>query len=197
MKGSRGNTRQVAKAAVILVVAAVALGLGVPRASGASLGPSRGRLRLLPGPDSSLSCTSAPCATVTPSQGGNSRITLTLGKESVESEQPETYYTDLLLVNNPTGSIVTVTAVTLEGISEARAGDIGGITVYFCVHQSDDPRQGCAWSFTTSGTTGGAVFRGVDALPPGGSAYIELSGFAGASAHPGDSMAFTIEVTAE
>ena len=121
---------------------------------------------------------------------------MTLGIESEEQAQPETYYTDLLVVANPTSSDVTVTSVTVNGLSEARPGDMGGLTVFYCFSQTDAPQARCGASFTASGTAGGTVFSGADTIPPGGARYIEVAGFAGTSARPGDTMGFVIEVTA-
>lgn len=197
MKGATLGVDRFAKMAVAVGVVAVALVFGVPQAVGASMTPQQPKLMLVPGADSSPVCTSYPCATVSVSGSGTATIALGLGKEAVEEMQPETYYTDLVRVTNPTGSNVTITAVTVGGVSEARQGDIGGITVYFCTSQTDDPSQGCAGSFTISSPTGGTAFRGAAVISPGGSGYIELAGFAGLSAHSGDRITFTIEVTAE
>ena len=96
----------------------------------------------------------------------------------------------------PTAADVTVTSVTLSGLSEARPGDLGRLTVIYCFSQTDAPQAQCSASFTASGTAGGTVFNGADTIPPGGASYIEVAGFAGTSARTGDTIGFVIEVTA-
>jgi hypothetical protein len=161
----------------------------------ASGGLQKPKLELEPGSDVSQACTSYPCATASVGSG-EVRVSVSLGIEADAPLQPRTYYTDLLRVVNPTDANVTITAVAVGGLTESRTGDVGGITVYYCAAQSNDPGEGCAWSFSTTGTSGGTVFSGADTLAPGTTRYIELSGFAGPSAHPGDTIGFIIEVTA-
>jgi hypothetical protein len=122
-------------------------------------------------------------------------VSLSIGKDSVSYPQPETYYTDLLRIQNPTAAPIVISAVALSGIRESRSGDIGTITVYYCAAQTDDPIS-CGASFGSSTTGGGTVFSGADTLGPGATRYIEFAGFAGPSAHVGDSISFVIEVTA-
>lgn len=194
----KGGRRFLWAAAVTLGVV-TALAFGVPQAAGAASRVTAGgaRLDLVPGNDSTPLCSSYPCATVSSPSGGDATVSFSLGISSSEPRQPETYYTDLLRLVNPTPQSVTITSVTLGGLTETRQGDIGGITVYLCAHQTNDPGTGCEGSFTASGTSGGSVFRGEDVVPAGGASYIELAGFAGVASHVGDTMGFTLEVTAE
>ena len=172
----------------------VTMALAPPHLVGEAMGavPNQG-LAYSPGADSSRACVHSPCATVIADQGG-ARIVFSLGKESVEPIQPATYYTDLLRVSNPTGSTVTVTSVAVSGVSEARPGDLGALSVYYCSTQTDDPTAGCEGSFSTSAPNGGVVFTGSDRLGPGATRYVELVGFAGLSAQIGDAISFTIRV---
>ncbi len=185
------------KVALLVFAAAslVALAAVPAYVAGEADGGQRSGLAFYAGSDSSPSCPSYPCATVIPGQG-DSLISLSLGKESVEAPQPETYYTDLLRLTNPTGSDLTVVSVALSGVSEARPGDIGSITIFYCMVQTNAPEGSCAGSFTSQGQTGGVLFSGNDILAPGATRYIELAGFAGPSAQAGDAISFTIEVTA-
>ena len=160
---------------------------------GTAPGQGGPELALVPGSDSAESCASYPCASVRVSGSGQAQISLGLGIESVASVQPATYYTDLLRVANPTRDTISVTSVALSGVA-ARQGDLGAITVFYCLTQTDAPRGACP-SFTATSSGGGAVFKGADQLAPGAVRYIELAGFAGPGAHPGDSISFQIEVT--
>ncbi|MDE1854238.1 MAG: hypothetical protein KGI38_10915 [Thaumarchaeota archaeon] len=170
---------------------------GLPqRATGqaAGMGSQNSGLEFAPGPDSSVVCNVFPCASVMISGNGRAGIALSLGEESVESPQPATYYTDLLRLTNPTSSAVSVTAVLLTGLTEARPGDIGRISVFYCLNQTDAPSGSCLGSYSTDSQGGGTIFSGADSIPPGATRYIELVGFAGPNAQPGDSISFALQV---
>ena len=146
--------------------------------------------------DGSAVCASYPCERVTILNPTTAQVSLSLGIESVESLQAETYYTDLLGISNPTTSTLTITSVTIADVHETRVGDIGSISVYYCSAQTDDPRASCAGVYTMSGPSGGPVFTAEDPLAPGATRCLELVGFAGPLAHPGDVISFTIQVSA-
>lgn len=199
MKGATRRGQAWATVVAVAIAGGVMLAMGAPQAMGAAVGgsrgPQRGGLEIEPGSDVSARCYSYPCATASVGSAGV-QVSVSLGIEAEAPLQPRTYYTDLLRVVNPTDANVTITAVAVGGLTESGAGDLGGITVYYCSAQSNDPGEGCAWSFSTNSTSGGTVFSGADTLPPWATRYIELSGFAGPSAHPGDTVGFVIEVTA-
>lgn len=201
MRGSlrprKGGRRLLWATAATIGVATVFV-LSVPQGAGAASRVYVGgaQLELVAGTDSTPACASYPCATVSHSSSGDATVSLSLGMASPEPLQPETYYTDLIRVVNPTSQDVTITSVTLGGLTETRQGDIGAITVYLCSHQTNDPGAACDGSFTASSTSGGAVFRGTDVIPAGGTSFIELAGFAGAGSHVGDTIGFTVEVSA-
>ncbi|MDG6917588.1 MAG: hypothetical protein JRM85_08360 [Nitrososphaerota archaeon] len=199
MKDATRGGRVWATLAAVAIAGGMMLAMGAPQAMGAAVGRGSGqgkaRLEIVPGSDVTTGCSSYPCATASVGSAGV-HISVSLGIESEQNIQPRTYYTDLLHVVNPTGANVTITAVAVVGLTESRQGDVGGITVYYCLTQSDDPEEGCAWSFSTSSTSGGTVFSGADTLAAGATRYIELSGFAGPLAQPGDVVGFSIVVTA-
>jgi hypothetical protein len=180
----------------VLVLAAAAS----PRAIGEiGLGSgSRGTaLSFEAGPDSSSGCTSYPCASVEVSGGTEAQVSMSFGIESAETLQPATYYTDLLLLTNPTNEAVTISSVIVSGATEAEQGDIGAVLVFYCASQTNAPQGNCQGSFTMTGIQGGGVFSGTDTLAPGATRYIEFEGFAGQGAHVGDQISFTIEVESD
>ena len=170
---------------------------GAPRVAngvGPGSGGSQQGITLAPGLDSKASCATYPCATVTVSGSGQARISLSLGIDSDDAIQPETYYTDLVKVANPTGAAITITSVALSGITASSPNDFGTITLYYCQAQTDTPGTGCEGSYTAGSQAGGFAFQGGDVLPPGASRYLEFSGYAGTGSHPGDTITFLIEV---
>jgi hypothetical protein len=120
-----------------------------------------------------------------------------LGIESAASPQPETYYTDLLLLENPTSVTIAVTSLAISGISETRVGDLGRISVFYCASQTDFSQASCEGSYSITSSVGGVAFSGRDTLAPGETRYIEFAGFAGLAAHVGDSIAFVIQVVSQ
>lgn len=182
---------------VAIFVGVLLLSLGTAQAIRASVPGSRGpSLEFVAGLDSSSVCTSFPCGHVSVSEEGAS-VSMSLGIESSERLQAATYYTDLLRVVNPTGENLTIASVAVTGISYTRSGDLGGMTIYYCQQQTDDPANGCQGSFTISSNAGGTVFSGPDTLGPGSAVFIEFAGYAGAGAQPGDTISFGLEVSSQ
>ena len=154
-------------------------------------------ISLVPGPDSSPTCASFPCGSVSVSADGRPLITLSLGRAAPHNPQPETYFTDLLLVTNPTGKAVTVRSVSVTAVTEARPGDIGALSVFYCATQTDSPPDGCERAFTILGTCGGVVYRGGYTFQQGGAWFLEFAGFAGPGAQVGDAISFMIQVVVQ
>lgn len=164
-----------------------------------ALAPEAGtgsRLKFVPGSDSSSACASAPCGRVSIRSSGQADVFFTLGIDSTGRLQAETYYTDLLQLTSPGGSYASLVTIAVSGVSYTRSGDLGEVSVFYCPVQSDDPAQDCPSSYTISSGAEGAVFEGVATLAPGSTAFIEFAGYAGSSAQPGDSVTFSIQVTA-
>ena len=202
MSRFRGTSGRTGERSVALLAAGFSLfGLflvGGPRAVngiGANMVGQEG-VTLVPGADSSSSCMTYPCATVSISSSGRARISLSLGIDSDDAIQPETYYTDLLVLTNPTNAAISVTSVALSGIAATSQYDFGSLTLYYCRAQTNTPATGCEGSYTAGSQAGGYAFKGVDLLAPGASRYLELSGFAGVGSRIGVSISFIVEVTA-
>jgi hypothetical protein len=184
-----GGRRRALMAGFGLVL--VSLSFGTAQAIRASVPGSVPRtVEFVPGPDSSATCVALPCGQVTTGSEGV-KISMSIGIDA------ETYYTELLLLTNPTTSYITVTGVAVSGVSASRETDFGAITVFYCEQQSMTPLSGCSSSFTIGSTAGGSVFLGNDTLAPGAVRYIEFAGFASGSAHPGDSISFVLQVTSQ
>ena len=160
-------------------------------------GGGRPAVSLVAGPDSSPNCASSPGGSVSVSAGGRPLITLSLGKAAPGNPQPEPYFTDLLLVTNPTGRAVTVHSVSVTAVTEARPGDLGSLSVFYCATQTDSPPDGCEGAFTILGTSGGVVYSGGDTIQQGGARYLEFAGFAGPGAQVGDAISFMIQVVVQ
>ncbi len=157
---------------------------------------SRQGLTLVAGPDAEATCAAYPCATVSFPSPTQALVSFSVGIDSKESLQPATYYTDLIAITNPTESIISISSVQVSGLADTRPGDPGAITVFYCQLQTNNPQTGCGSSFIDRSSTGGYAFQGADQLAPGATRYLEFAGFAGTSAHTGDKMSFTVEVTA-
>lgn len=157
---------------------------------------ARQKLEFVPGPDSSASCVVFPCAQMSV-EGSVAQVSMELGIEGKEALQAATYYTDLLVVQNPSQVNVTLVSVAVTGVAAARSGDFGAVTVYYCPVQTNDPGAGCLSSYTVSTESGGTVFSGSSTIGPGSEAFIEFSGYFGVSAHPGDAISFDVQVTAQ
>ena len=160
-------------------------------------GGGRPAISLVAGPDSSATCASSPCGSVSVTADGRPLISLSLGKAAPRNPQPETYFTNLLLVTNPSGQAVTVHSISVTAVTEERPGDIGSISVFYCAAQTDSPPGGCEGTFTIVGASGGPVYSGGDTIPPGGVRYLEFAGFAGPGAQVGDAVSFMIQVVVQ
>lgn len=195
--GREGRTRRwVGPLIGIALLAASVFGTSYVVAYSGDAGKKVGEsLAWVPGTDS-RACVSYPCARVDVLPSGEARVKLTLGIESTENPQPMTYYTDALRLTNPTNFTVTVVSVKITTVSETVSGSAGGLFVYYCELQSDDPAKACEGSYEITGTQGGQVLIGGDQLGPGCTRFIEFAGFAGEGAHAGDSISFVFEVTA-
>ena len=152
-------------------------------------------LVMVAGPDAETSCAAYPCAEVSFTSPTHAQISFSVGIDSKENLQPATYYTDLIVITNPTESAVSISSVQVSGLTETRPGDLGAIMVFYCTTQTNTPQTGCAGAYTDESSAGGYAFQGADQLAPGATRYLEFAGFAGPGAHVGDEMSFTVEVT--
>jgi hypothetical protein len=175
---------------LIVAAGAAAQAVGPLSPSGRASG-----LVFAPGPDSDSACNSNPCGSVSVLASGQAHVSLSLGIESAGHAQAATYYTDLLELRNSGGSSLPVTSVKVTGVTSSSASDFGQISVYYCSSDTDTPGADCQGSITISANSGGALYGGTDFVPAGGVRYIEFVGFAGPSAHAGDTISFTLEVT--
>jgi hypothetical protein len=188
-----GSAKRSLKLGAVAVLATTLISVAAVSAQSQATADAPSALSLVAGPDASQSCLTNPCASVSRTQGGV-QVSLALGIAAATPLQAATYYTDLLRVVNPTNATLSVTSLTVEGVSAAGPGDFGAITVYYCLQQSNDPSATCAGSFSITGQAQGTVFAGNDLIPAGGVRYIEFVGFAGAGASPGDRINFGLQL---
>lgn len=199
--GSSSDKHDVRRAAKvisgILIASLLVVAAGAAAQAVGPLSPSSraSGLAFAPGPDSDSACSSNPCGSVSVLASGQAHVSLSLGIESAGHAQAATYYTDLLELRNSGGSSLPVTSVKVTGVTSSSASDFGQISVYYCSSDTETPGADCQGSITISANSGGALYGGADFIPAGGVRFIEFVGFAGPSAHAGDTISFTLEVT--
>ena len=159
--------------------------------------PAYDNVEILAGSSVSPNCyESYPCATVYHSELGVVSLSFSLfpSVEQQNGPQPETYYTDLIRIqnlNHPTN----ITSVTVSNITSTSPRDFGRVTVFYCLSQTNFPAQNCENNFNITSTTGGFVFSGIDTLQPNAERVIEVAGFANADSSIGDQISFILTIS--
>ena len=156
---------------------------------------------LAAGTDSATCTTVYPCATVTISgTSDTATVTLSLFKADASlTPPPTTYYTNLDQVKD-TANPHNILSVSVTSIASTSGSDFGKITVYYCTTQCTFDSGGNVASGTSIGsysitsTTGGAIFSGSQSISAGGTHYVEVVAYAGASATSGDTISFKVAV---
>ncbi|MDE1854236.1 MAG: hypothetical protein KGI38_10905 [Thaumarchaeota archaeon] len=151
------------------------------------------------GSDSSACTTVYPCGTTTLSSTNDvATVTLSFGKSAAGTPQPQTYYTDLLEVKNPSANAHSITSVQVGTILNNAV--LGSVSVYYC--PTTDPTSlaaiatDCPHSLTFTTTTGGTLSGTFpEALAATtGIGYFVISGFASSTATVGNTVTFQIQV---
>jgi hypothetical protein len=152
-------------------------------------------IQLASGPDSTGGST-YPSATVTVSSTSDfATVAISLFPSATNNPQPATYYTNLVQIKNMGAGAHTISQISISGISSTRAGDFGNVTVYYETAQTDVPTTANAAGFLkVTGTTGGNVFSGSQSIAASGTHYLEIVGYAGATAVAGDTITFTLNI---
>lgn len=156
---------------------------------------------LFAGSDSHASCTVYPCGTVTVSTPADTAtVALSLGIDSSGSPQPQTYYTDLLQVKNPSSNAHNIVSIQIGNI--VNSGALGSVSVYYC--PTTDPTTlaaistDCAFSYTFTTTTSGTLTGGTYpiSLPATtGVGYFVFAGYAISTATSGTSnVSFQVQI---
>lgn len=155
---------------------------------------STNNITLVAGGDSSASCTGVtPCAHVAVSSAGDSAtINLNLGIEGSATPQPQTFFTDVLQVDNA-GS--TGRNVTTYISSATQSGTFyGSLTVYYCTsnpgHSDPATVSGCTGSSITSDVSSPVTVASGVSLPAASKGYIALAGWASSAS---SSLSFSIQ----
>ena len=164
-------------------------------------------VNLLAGPDSSGSCTTYPCDTVTVSgTSDTATVSLSLFKaDPAFTPPPSSYYTNLVQVKNANaGAGHTVLSVSITSITDTRSTDFGSVTVYYCTVQCTFDSNGnvltgtSIGSYTFTAATPGTVpgFGAGIAIAASGTHYIEIVAYAGnnAAVIAGDTITFKVAV---
>jgi hypothetical protein len=151
------------------------------------------------GPDSQASCTVYPCGTATLSSTSDvATVSLSLGQSATGSPQPQTYYTDLLQINNPSANSHNIMSIQVGSIVDT--GVLGSVTVYYC--PATDPTTlaaistDCPDSYTFTSTTPGPLtgFSSPVALNAGATGYFVIAGYASSTATVGNTVSFQIQI---
>ncbi|MDG6909333.1 MAG: hypothetical protein JRN08_03095 [Nitrososphaerota archaeon] len=160
-------------------------------------------LRLVAGSDSSASCTSYPCATVTVAATYDyATVGFSLFPSAVNTPQPATYYSNLTTVQNKGTAVHSIESVKVSGF--ANLANLGKVTLYYCTAQTEFNPDGtlvtpgnCVGSYAiTSSSTGVQSVSGAFpvTLSAGAKGYIEVAAFGLNSASPGSTVGFQINV---
>ena len=157
---------------------------------------------LVAGSDSATCTTNTPCVNVAVGpQNDFATITMNLGIQSTHvGAQPESYFTNVLKINNPTANAHSLTGVFVTSATASAASFYGQITVYMCATQTNTPATSCTNAYTIGADVSSpqTVFSGTNSLGTSGStpAYIELVGYAGSGATAGStSLTFNLQFT--
>lgn len=158
-----------------------------------------GNLSIVPGNDTSSSCSSSPCASLESRSKDDVEISLSLFRSQIESPQPQTYYTDLVRIENPSNLSQQVDSIFVQ--VNAGVLSLGSLTVFYCTLSSKDPYDdaNCAmFTMNDSVNSGYLVGRGIfpESLGPGSAGYIGAAGFANADAKVSDQISFLIRFSA-
>jgi hypothetical protein len=98
-------------------------------------------VRLVAGPDSTVSPTVYPAASVTvASTYDSAAVAFSLFPSATNTPQPATYYTNLLQVTNAGATSHSINSITISGITGA--SNLGSITIYYYATQTETPQTG-------------------------------------------------------
>jgi hypothetical protein len=156
-------------------------------------------LSIVPGNDTLTSlCVAYPCASLEWRSKNDIEISLSLFRAQVSASQPQTYYTDLVRIENSGNTNQNVDSVFVRVTSGASF--LGGLTVFYCSLPSRDPYgdSDCALS-TVNDTVNSGHLLGNGILPaslgPGGIGYIGAAGFANAGAKVSEQISLQISIS--
>lgn len=154
-------------------------------------------VRFVAGPDSGGS--SYPGATVTvASTHDYANVAFSLFPSVTNTPQPATYYTNLLQITNAGTVGHTIEGITISDLTGAI--NLGKITVYVYATQTDSPTTGTPIASvdltSTSDTTSApiSVFSGSQSIAASTIYYIEIVGYASATATAGSTISFNIAI---
>lgn len=165
-------------------------------------------VRLVAGTDSTGSCTTYPCATVTVgSTNDYATMTFSLFPSNTNTPQPATYYSNLTTIQNRGTAAHSIKSIELSGFTGGTY--LGAIKVYYCTTQTEFNPDGtlvtpanCVGSYTITSASSG--YQSVSGTFPvslpvttganGAKGYIEMSAYASSSAAAGSTVSFQISI---
>jgi hypothetical protein len=162
-------------------------------------------LILRAGTDSSGSCTTYPCATVTVASPTSDFATIGLSffASNTNTPQPASYYSNLTTIQNHRTGGASHTIKLITAKITAGAANLGGITIYYCATQTEfnpdgTPASACSGSISlTSGSAGwvsssafsSTLTNGVHSM-----GYIEVYAWAVGTASQGVTCTFQLGI---
>lgn len=153
-------------------------------------------IQLVAGPDSTASPTSYPAATVTvASTDDYATVAFSIFPSATNTPQPSTYYTNLLQIQNVGTASHTINSITISDITGA--SNLGSITIYYYTTQTDTPSTGTAVGYVTltSSSTGTYTLVTSQTIAASATNYIEIVGYASASASEGTTVSFNAAIS--
>lgn len=143
-------------------------------------------LILRAGTDSTASCTTYPCATVTISSTNDfATIALSFFPSATNTPQPASYYSNLTTIQNHRTGGATHTIRDIQAKISSGAANFGGMTIYYCSTQTEFNPDG---TLVTPGNCPGSV-----SLTSSSSGWVSSSVFSASLANGLHSMGY-IEV---
>jgi hypothetical protein len=152
---------------------------------------------LVPGEDSSDSA-SYPCAHVDIQDENQAVVTFSLFPSQENAQQPATYYTDLLRIENHGTTNATINSVTISGITGA--SNLGDLTIYLFAKQTDKPETETPIASATLNSQSNGTINMLTqpyTIVPSTTVHVEIVGYAAANATTGSKTGFTLNIQSE
>lgn len=169
-----------------------------PLSFGSASSVSSENVSIVPGNDTIASnCLTFPCASLDARSKDSIAVSIMLLRSKIGTPQPQTYYTDLVRIENSGNASHEVDSVFVQLTSGASS--LGALTVFYCSAVPKDPYDDsdCA-SFTLNDTNNSGTLIGRNVFPasldPGMAGYIGAAGFANSAAKVSAQISFQIRI---
>ena len=152
-------------------------------------------IQLAAGTDNSTSTSYPNASVIVASTYDYATLNFSLFPSEDNTPQPDTYYTDLLQIQNVGSSNHTIYSIIVTSLTGA--SNLGNLTIYYYDTQTDTPETGTpisAVSLTSSSGAPVTVFSGTQDIAGGTTDYIEIVGHAASGAAVDSTIRFVVSV---